>query len=214
MCEDLIKLPRSIILSILNSYGFKFSKPVAKLLSDDGLMRFIDLRESHIFVPKGKAAMAKLIKEKSGGKIIMPKSCNKEQLYQVIQLLHKGKTLIKEEVLHKQLKLLKEVQPESQPEQPLSPISEGANAGDDIDIEIEEKHHSPQVKPIKKEQPKASPIKKAKLKIDRSKLEKEKPIISQFSPPTVPKISRPKSCLLYTSPSPRDRQKSRMPSSA
>ena len=31
---------------------------------------------------------------------------------------------------------------------------------------------------------------------------------------TVAKRPRPKSCLLYTSPSPRDRQKSRMPSSA
>ena len=32
--------------------------------------------------------------------------------------------------------------------------------------------------------------------------------------PTLRKISKAQTCLLYTSPSPRDRQKSRMPSSA
>ena len=33
-------------------------------------------------------------------------------------------------------------------------------------------------------------------------------------PGLVFRLKRPKTCLLYTSPSPRDRQKSRMPSSA
>ena len=38
--------------------------------------------------------------------------------------------------------------------------------------------------------------------------------ITELASPTVGCITWPQSCLLYTSPSPRDRQKSRMPSSA
>ena len=41
-----------------------------------------------------------------------------------------------------------------------------------------------------------------------------KPPLARVSPPEPPAIKRPPCCLLYTSPSPRDVEESRMPSSA
>ena len=52
------------------------------------------------------------------------------------------------------------------------------------------------------------------LKQDKERIDETKIRTPSFTPSLVDKTEKPSSCLLYTSPSPRDRTRSRMPSSA
>ena len=62
--------------------------------------------------------------------------------------------------------------------------------------------------------PKGLDLLKLKMKARQKVVDSKKVIQFPKERITNPFKPRPRSCLLYTSPSPRDRQKSRMPSSA
>ena len=69
--------------------------------------------------------------------------------------------------------------------------------------------------PRKKPAPRTMPVRAASKSETKQSADREKTqSIDILSVPDGKKVKKSKPCLLYTSPSPRDRQKSRMPSSA